>query len=298
MFSPEVIKKIKRIHIKSGRMVDAVMAGNYRSVFRGSGIEFEEVREYAIGDDVKSIDWNVSARMGRPYIKLYREERELVVMLLIDISGSMSFGTTGVRKRDIAAEAAAILAFNAIRNNDRVGAILFSDRVEKYIPPKKGSAHIWRLIKEIFTYHPEYEGTDIQAALTYLGNVCPKKTVAFLISDFFTHDSTRSLRTVSRRHELVSLFVCDKGDYEPPGGGLVHMRDLETGHAVVFDASSAAGRRALAGIMAEKRQAVFDMLKKSDIDCVPISADTAADRETHVADALTAYFRMRERRLR
>ena len=298
MFSPEVIKKIKRIHIKSGRMVDAVMAGNYRSVFRGSGIEFEEVREYAIGDDVKSIDWNVSARMGRPYIKLYREERELVVMLLIDISGSMSFGTTGVRKRDIAAEAAAIVAYNAIRNNDRVGAILFSDRVEKYIPPKKGSAHIWRLIKEIFTYRPEYEGTDIQAALTYLGNVCPKKTVAFLISDFFAQDSTRGLRTVSRRHELVSLFVCDKGDYEPPGGGIVHMRDLETGREVVFDASSTTGRRALTGIMAEKRRAVFEMLRKSDIDCVTISADTAADRETHVADALTAYFRMRERRLR
>ncbi len=279
-------------------MVDAVMAGNYRSVFRGSGIEFEEVREYAIGDDVKSIDWNVSARMGRPFIKLYREERELVVMLLIDVSGSMSFGTTGVRKRDLAAEAAAILAFNAIRNNDRVGAILFSDRVEKYIPPKKGSAHIWRLIREIFTYRPEHEGTDIQAALTYLGNVCPRKTVAFLISDFFAHDSARGLRTVSRRHELVSLFVSDKGDLEPPTGGLIHMRDLETGQKVVFDASSAAGRRALAGIKTEKRQAVFDMLKKSDIDCMTLSADTAAGRETHVADALTAYFRMRERRIR
>lgn len=298
MFSPEVIKKIKRIHIKSGRMVDAVMAGNYRSVFRGTGIEFEEVREYTIGDDVKSIDWNVSARMGRPFIKLYREERELVVMLLIDVSGSMSFGTTGVRKRDLAAEAAAILAFNAIRNNDRAGAILFTDRVEKYIPPKKGSAHIWRLIKEIFTYRPEHEGTDIQAALTYLGNVCPRKTVAFLISDFFAHDSTRGLRTVSRRHELISLFVSDRGDLVPPAGGIIHMRDLETGQTVVFDASSAAGRRALAGVKKEKQEVVLNMLTKNDIDCVMLSADTAADRETHVADALTAYFRMRERRIR
>ncbi len=298
MFSPEVIKKIKRIHIKSGRMVDAVMAGNYRSVFRGSGIEFEEVREYAIGDDVKSIDWNVSARMGRPYIKLYREERELVLMLLIDVSGSMSFGTTDNRKRDVAAEAAAILAFNAIKNNDRVGAILFTDRVEKYIPPKKGSAHIWRLIKEIFTFRPAHEGTDIQAALTYLGHVCAKKTVAFLISDFLSPDTTRSLRTVSRRHELISLYVSDRGDLASPAGGIVHLHDLESGQRMFFDASSKNGRRQLAAIKAEKQQAVFDMLKGSDIDCVTISADAAAGQETYVADTLTAYFRLREKRFR
>ncbi|MEW6078633.1 MAG: DUF58 domain-containing protein [Thermodesulfobacteriota bacterium] len=298
MFSPEVIKKIKRIHIKSGRVVDAVMAGNYRSVFRGVGMEFEEVREYAVGDEVKSIDWNVSARLGRPYIKVYREERELVLMLLIDVSGSMSFGTTGVRKQDAAAEAAAILAFNAIRNNDRVGAILFTDRVEKYVPPKKGSAHIWRLIREIFTHHPEHEGTDIQAALTYLGHVCHRKTTAFLISDFFAADSRKGLRTVSRRHELIGLHVSDTGDYEVPAAGIIHMRDLETGRRLLFDASSFAGRRALAGIKEKKRQAVLEMLKKSDIDCVSISADAASVRETHVADTLAAYFRMRERKLR
>lgn len=298
MFSPEVIKKIKRIHIKSGRLVNAVMAGNYRSVFRGSGIEFEEVREYTSGDDVKSIDWNVSARMGRPYIKLYREERELLLMLLIDVSGSMSFGATGVRKQDIAAEAAAILAFNAIKNNDRVGAILFTDRVEKYIPPKKGSAHIWRLIREIFTYRPEHEGTDLQSALTYLGHVCPKKTIAFIVSDFFGRDITRGLRTVSRKHELVGLFVCDQGDFELPGGGIIHLRDLETGRRLFFDASSAASRKMLAGVKEKKRQGILDMLKNSDIDCITIRADIAAGQETHVADALTAYFRMREKRFR
>lgn len=298
MFSPEVIKKIKRIHIKSGRMVDAVMAGNYRSVFRGVGMEFEEVREYAAGDEVKSIDWNVSARLGRPYIKIYREERELVLMLLIDVSGSMSFGTTGVRKRDAAAEAAAILAFNAIKNNDRVGAILFTDRVEKYIPPKKGSAHIWRLIREIFTYRPEHEGTDVQAALTYLGHVCPKKTVAFLISDFLAADSRRGLRTASRKHELIGLLVGDRGDDQPPAAGLVRLRDLETGRQLWFDAASADGRRALADVKARQRAAVLEMLKKSNIDCVAISADRAAERETHVADALTAYFRFREKRFR
>ncbi len=298
MFSPEIIKKIKRIHIKSGRMVDAAMSGNYRSVFRGSGIEFEEVREYAAGDDVKSIDWNVSARMGRPYIKLYREERELVLMLLIDVSGSMAFGTADARKRDVAAEVAAILAFNAIKNNDRVGALLFTDRVEKYIPPKKGSAHIWRLIREIFTYRPGHEGTDVQAALTYLGNVCPKKTVAFLISDFFAHDSSRSLRTVSKKHELVGVFVHDKGDFEAPAKGIIHVRDMETGQRLFFDASSTAGRRALGRIKAEKKKKIIEMLKTSSMDCVPIQADVASGLETYVADVLTGYFRLREKRLR
>src|SRR6056297_1841299 len=213
MLSSEIIKKIKRIHIKSGRLVDAVMAGNYRSVFRGTGIEFEEVREYIIGDDVKNIDWNVSARMGRPFVKRYREERELVLMLLVDLSGSMSFGTASARKRDAAAEAGAMLAFNAIRNNDRVGAILFTDRVEKYIPPKKGSGHIWRVIKEIFSFEPDHRGTDIQAALRYLGSVYPKRTIAFLLSDFMASDSSRALRTISKKHELVGVRVADRGDY-------------------------------------------------------------------------------------
>ena len=157
MLSPEIIKKIKKVHIRSARMVNTMMAGQYRSVFRGSGIEFEEVREYSPGDDVKSIDWKVSARMGRPYVKLYREERELVVMLLVDMSGSEGFGTTENLKKETAAEIASILAFNAIRNNDKVGAILFTDRVEKYIPPKKGSAHVWRVIKELFAFEPAHQ---------------------------------------------------------------------------------------------------------------------------------------------
>ncbi|MDY6904820.1 MAG: DUF58 domain-containing protein [Thermodesulfobacteriota bacterium] len=297
MLSAEIIKKIRRIHIKSGRMVDTMMAGSYRSVFRGTGIEFEEVRAYAIGDDVKTIDWKVSARMGRPFVKLYREERELVLMLLVDVSASMGFGTTMIRKTDLAAETAAILAFNAIRNNDRVGAILFTDRVEKYIPPKKGASHIWRVIKEIFTYTPEYRGTDIQAALAYLGRVYPGRTVTFLISDFFSHDSTQGLRTVSGKHELVSVFVSDHGDYALPAGGLIRMTDMETGRRVVIDASDAGLRDAYERRLFAKRKAVFDTLKACGVDCIEIYADRAARKETHAADALARYFRYRSKRM-
>ncbi len=273
------------------------MAGNYRSVFRGSGIEFEEVREYTFGDDVKSIDWNVSARMGRPFVKLYREEREQVLMLLIDLSGSMGFGTSAVRKKDAAAEMAAILAFNAIRNNDRVGAIFFTDRVEKYIPPQKGTAHIWRVIREIFSYRPVRTGTDIRCALDYLGSVYSKKTIAFLISDFFSAASAQALRTVARKHELIGVYVTDSGDYRLPPGGLVRQRDLETGGIFLADASSAAVRRAYESSREKQQADILAMLKNCNIDCIRISAEESAASETHVANALSRYFRYRERRM-
>jgi len=182
MLPAELIKKIKKIHIRSGRIVNTMMAGQYKSVFRGSGIEFEEVREYTPGDEVKDIDWKVSARMGRPYVKRYCEERELVVMLLLDMSASGNFGTTDSLKNETAAQIASILAFSAIRNNDKVGAILFTDRVEKYIPPKKGSGHVWRVIKEFFAHTPQHKGTDIQNAIAYLGRVSRKRTISFINS--------------------------------------------------------------------------------------------------------------------
>jgi uncharacterized protein (DUF58 family) len=184
MLPAEIIKKIKKVHIRTGRTVNTLMAGQYKSVFRGAGMEFEEVREYAPGDDVKSIDWKVSARLGRPFVKRYREERELIVMLLVDLSASGRFGTQENAKQEVAAETAAILAFNAIRNNDKVGAILFTDRVERYIPPQKGSGHVWRVIKEVFAYQPQHLGTNISEAVGFLGRVCRKRSTAFVISDF------------------------------------------------------------------------------------------------------------------
>jgi uncharacterized protein (DUF58 family) len=296
MLSPEIIKKIKKVHIKTGRVVNTLMAGQYKSIFRGAGIEFEEVREYAAGDDVKSIDWKVSARMGKPFIKRYREEREQVVMLLVDMSGSGRFGTTQSIKRETAAEIAAILAFNAIRNNDKAGAILFTDQVERYIPPKKGSAHVWRLIREIFTFQPEQTGTDISAAVDFFAKVCRKRTVAFLVSDFLTEDFGRTnvlrIKSAARKHELISILVSDPGEFTLPHGGIVAFRDLETGDVRYLDASDKKTRKAFETSRRMVHEQIVKLHKTMDMDCIDMPTDGDA------ADALVRYFRYRERRKR
>jgi uncharacterized protein (DUF58 family) len=292
MLTPELIKKIKKVHIRTGRTVNTMMAGQYRSVFRGSGIEFEEVREYSPGDDVKAIDWKVSARLGRPFIKRYREERELVVMLLVDMSASGNFGTGHRVKREAAAETAAILAFNAVRNNDKVGAILFTDQVEKYIPPKKGSVHVWRLIREIFAFVPSHGGTDIAGAAAYLGRVCRKRTVAFLVSDFIDTDFDRALRVTGQKHELIAVLLSDPGDFSLPAGGILAARDLETGEITWLDASHGPTRSAYHSCARKRYQGTLETLRASNIDTVEIPTDRDA------ADALSRYFRYREKRKR
>jgi uncharacterized protein (DUF58 family) len=292
MLSPETIRKIKKIHIKTGRMVNTMMAGQYRSVFRGTGIEFEEVRDYSPGDDVKHIDWKVSARLGRPFIKLYREEREMVVMLLIDMSASQRFGTTDNLKLEVAAEIAAVLAFNAIRNNDRVGVILFTDRVEKYIPPKKGSAHIWRVTKEIFTFEPQHRRTDIDAAVAYLGKVSKKKTVSFVISDFLNSGFEKQMRKASRRHELIGVLISDPGDFMLPPGGIVAVEDFETGEQVCLDAFDPGTREAYARHNRRRHYQTLERFRRSNLDCIEFQTDTP------VVNALTRYFHYRENRLK
>lgn len=292
MLSPELIKKIKKIHIKSRRQVETMMAGQYKSVFRGSGIEFEEVREYMPGDEVKTIDWKVSARMGHPFVKMYREEREVVVMLLVDMSASGKFGTTGKMKLETAAEIASILAFNAIKNNDKVGVIFFTDRVEKYIPPKKGASHIWRVIKEIFTFTPEHTGTDIEEAIQFMGRVNRKKTVAFVISDFVAENYVKSLRIASKRHEIISVMLSDPGDFTLPDGGLLLTEDLETGERYYFDASDKRSRLKYTELAEKGYLDRVESLKRSDIDCIEVSTSDS------VADALIKYFRFRERKYR
>ncbi|GBC60094.1 hypothetical protein DENIS_1038 [Desulfonema ishimotonii] len=292
MLSPDIIKKIKKIHFKSSRLVNTMMAGQYKSVFRGAGIEFEEVREYSPGDDVKSIDWKVSARLGRPFIKRYREEREQVVILLVDMSASGSFGTTESLKRETAAETAAILAFNAIRNNDKVGVILFTDRVEKYIPPKKGANHVWRVIREIFTFEPEHRGTDIRNAVAWLGRVCRKKTVSFLISDFLDHDYSRDLRTVSRNHEIIGALLSDPGEFSLPEAGILCLEDFETGEIVYLDTSDRTTRSRFEAARLKDYHSRIASLRASDIDCIEINTRDA------VSDALSRYFRYREKRKR
>ena len=292
MLSPETIKKIKKVHIKSSRTVNTMMAGQYKSVFRGSGIEFEEVREYSPGDEVKSIDWKVSARMGKPFVKLYREERELIVILLVDMSASGCFGTQENTKQETAAEIASILAFSAIRNNDKVGAILFTSGVEKYIPPKKGSTHVWRVIREIFSFEPIEKGTDIQNAVSYLGRVCRKKAVVFLISDFLSRDYLKRLSVASKKHELVGVLVSDPGDFSLPAAGILSVQDFETGQHVLLDASDETTRRRFFDYKKAEYRSTLENLKSAGIDGVEVSTSDSA------ADVLIKYFRRREKKKR
>ncbi len=300
MLSPDIIKKIKKIHIKAGRRVNTLMAGQYKSVFRGAGIEFDEVREYFPGDEVKSIDWKVSARLGRPFVKRYQEEREQVVMLLLDMSGSGLFGTAEALKRETAAEVASILAFNAIRNNDKVGAILFTEGVEKYIPPQKGSAHVWRVIREMFSFQPSRRGTDLKVAVDYLGRVCRKRTTAFLISDFLVGspgagdpvDAARMFRSAALRHELIAVVVSDPGEFRLPESGLLLVEDAETGEVAHLDASDRRTREQFETHRRQEYDAILDGLKRARIDAIPM--DTTQD----AGDVLTRYFRIRERRKR
>lgn len=292
MLSPELIKKIKKIHIKSGRLVNTMMAGSYKSVFRGSGIEFEEVREYSFGDDVKNIDWKVSARLGRPFIKLYREERELIVMLLIDMSASCCFGTMENIKKETAAEIASILAFNAIRNNDKVGAIFFTSRVESYIPPQKGSSHVWRVIREIFSFKPHHKGTSITSAVRYLGTVCRKKAVSFLISDFLDSNYADQLKAASKKHELIAVFLSDPGEFSLPDSGIISVEDFETGDVLCLDAFDQNTRRQFERLKKNIYKNRVEKIKTSGIDCVEISTSDS------VSAALVKYFRYREKKMR
>ena len=292
MIPAAIIKKIKRIHIKSSRSVNNIMAGQYKSVFRGSGIEFEEVREYAPGDDVKTLDWKVSARLGKPYIKLYKEERESIVMLLIDMSSSLKFGTFSGPKLEKAAEVASVLAFNAIKNNDKVGAIFFTDRIEKYIPPKKGSSHIWRVIKEIFTFSPQGKGTDISEALDYMAKISKKRSFVFILSDFLDDGYLKSLRRIGSRHEAIGVMIYDKGAFDLPQKGFINLSDFETGRQIMFDAFNKNTRKEFTSIKDAAHRKTMDIFFRAKSDVIEL--ETAAS----VSDTLLRYFRFRERRLK
>ncbi len=295
MIPAHIIKKIRQIHIKSKRTVNTLMAGQYRSVFRGSGIEFEEVREYAPGDEVKSIDWNVSARSGKVFVKLYREERESIVMLLVDMSASLGFGTKFGRKLEKTAELASVLAFNAIKNNDKVGVIFFTDRVEKYIPPKKGASHVWRVIKEIFTFQPEGIGTDVAQALDFMSKISKKRSFVFVISDFLGRSGQtyeKALRILGRRHEVVGVRVYDNGAFHLPRTGMVTVTDFETGGSLVLDAGDTRTRRWYTDARQTAHADTAQVFSRSRIDLVDLCT------EESVSDVLTRYFRLRERRLR
>lgn len=274
MDANELLKKIRKIEIKTRGLSQNIFAGEYHSAYKGRGVIFSEVREYVPGDDVRDIDWNVTARQNKPFVKVYEEERELTVMLLVDVSGSRSFGAVGEAKMEKMAEIAATLAFSSIQNNDKVGMIMFSDKIEKFIPPKKGRKHILWLIREIINYQPENEGTDIDQALRFLTNAIKKRTAAFLISDLIdTHDYTQSLMIASRKHDLVTLQVYDKRDCEMPNVGLVKMRDLETGETAWIDTSSKSVRKTYAKAWYDRQQWIASVMTKSGVDMTSIATD-------------------------
>jgi len=290
MIPRETLRKIRRIEIRTRRAVNDVFAGRYHSVFKGQGMEFQEVREYVPGDDIRAIDWNVTARTGAPHIKKFTEEREMTVMLLVDISASNRFGSTVQLKRDLVAEVAALLAFSAITNHDRVGLILFTDHVEKHIPPAKGPTHVLRVISEILAAQPKSPRTDIEPALQYLNRVTRRRTVAFLISDFIAPACEQTLRVTARRHDLVSLVVGDKRESALPAAGLIDFEDAETGQRLWVDTSHAPTRRALLTRQSARREALLRLLRSARSDAIELNAGEPYDRE------LVRFFRQREKR--
>ena len=283
MTSEELLQRVRKIEIKTHGLSRNIFAGEYHSQFKGRGMAFSEVREYQPGDDVRSIDWNVTARMNRPYIKVFEEERELTVMLLVDVSGSRNFGTVSQMKRDTMAEVAATLAFSTIENNDKVGVIFFSDHVEKFIPPKKGKSHVLHIIRELLSFEPEHNGTDINAALQYLTNAQKRRCTAFLISDFIgkpiPDPSLKGRGTVdpiviaSRKHDLSAIQIYDKRDAELPDVGLLKVRDPETGARVWTDTALRSTREAYAKAWRDQQQALETMYQKTGINHVSLRTD-------------------------
>ena len=292
MIPKEIIKKIRRIQITTNRMVSDVFAGEYLSVFKGRGMEFNEVREYQPGDEVRDIDWNVTARMGRPFIKKFVEERELTVMLVVDASGSSQFGSRKCFKSELAAELCAVLAFSAIRNKDKVGLIVFTDRIEKFVPPAKGSRHVLRVIREILYFKPRGKKTDISLALEYLNKVTRRSTVSFLVSDFKGADFKQTLKIAARRHDLIAVMISDPREREFPGVGLVRLEDAETGEEIMVDSSDPDFRRNYETLNREEEEKTLRLFRGSSVDCIRIS--TSRPYET----ALLRFFRQRERRVR
>lgn len=287
----ELLKKVRRIEIKSRVLSQNIFAGEYHTAFKGRGVIFSEVREYQPGDDIRDIDWNVTARQNKPYVKVYEEDRELTLMLLIDVSGSERFGAVGSPKRDMAAEIAATLAFSSLQNNDKVGVIFFSDKVEKFIPPKKGKSHILLLIREILGFEPQSNGTDIDTALTFMNNAIKKRCSAFLISDFIDgHDYYKSMSIANRKHELAAVQVYDSRDAKLPDIGLMRARDLETGESRWIDTSSRRVRRDYEKAWYEGQQRLSDMVMKCGVDMTSVRTD-----EDYVK-ALLGLFRRRATR--
>ncbi len=291
MDEKEILKKIQRIDIFTNRLVNTIFAGEYRSIFKGQGITFDEVREYQEGDEIRAIDWNVTARMGQAYIKKYVEERELVMMLLVDMSASTRFGSLSDSKAEIAAEIAALFAFSAIRNNDKVGLICFTDTVEHYVPPRKGKRHVLRVVRDILRFQPNRPGTDVSEVLSFANKILKPHTVIFLISDLMDIDYQQQLRVTAKRHSLIAITLKDRRELEIPNIGLITLTDPETGEKIVVDTRSEYGRQLYLEHIRQLEAERLRILRTSKVDNIDIKTD-----ESYVIP-LIRYFHQRATRM-
>ncbi len=292
LLSTEILGKVKRIQFKVSRLSNDLISGQYASVFKGSGIEFDAVREYYPGDDIRAIDWNVTARAGRPFLKRYVEERELTVILAVDLSASQFFGTAGSLKSELAAEISALLAFLAIKNNDKVGLLIFSDHCEKYIPPQKGRRHVLRVIREILGYQPRGTGTDIGNALNFINRVTAHRGIVFLISDFWDNRYQKALRLTAKRHDLIAIRLYDRRETELPSLGLVGLLDRENGREILLDTSDPTVRFLLSRNAREHREQTAQTLRAEKVDLLEIETGQS------YLEPLQQFFRKRELRIR
>lgn len=292
MLPADVLRQVRRLHLRARRVVQTLLGGEYHSAFKGAGLSFEEVREYLPGDDVRTIDWNVTARTGHPYIKRFVEERELTLILAVDVSASQRFGTRQLTKRAVAAELAALLALCAVSNNDRVGLVAFTEEVERFVPPNKGPRHVLRLLRDILAFEPQKPGTDLTVALDYVNKVQRRRAIVFLISDFLTAGFEDAFRRTARKHDLIAVRTSDPREREWPAVGLVRVEDAETGRQAVIDTSSRAFREGFAARSRERMAAVTKLARGAQADLIEAGTDG-----NHF-DALLGFFRKRDRRRR
>jgi len=290
MLTKELLKQVRQIEIRTKGLVNQVFSGEYHSVFKGRGMEFSEVREYQFGDDIRNIDWNVTARFGHPYIKIFEEERELTVLLMVDMSGSLIFGSLSKTKQQVAAELTAILAFSALKNNDKVGLILFTDKIEKFVPPRKGNKHVLRIIREVLSFKPEGNTTNIRSALEFMNGAIKKRSIVFLLSDFMDEGYEKILRVVGKKHDLIGIVLDDRRETDIPKLGLIKLTDAETNQERWIDSSSARVQHAL-----KKRRAELAIKRKSLFVTSRLDSIYVSTGENYITP-LVQFFRLREKR--
>lgn len=292
MISKEILRKVKRIELSTRGLVNEVFSGQYHSVFKGRGMDFSEVREYQVGDDIRAIDWNVSARVGHPFVKVYQEERELTVMLVVDASASGNFGTVERMKGELAVELCALLAFSAIKNNDKVGLLIFTDEIEKFVPPRKGRSHVLRVIRELLYYKPMRKGTSIGNALEYLNHVVRRHSVVFLVSDFLSLDFERHLRVANRRHDVIAIRIFDRREMEIPDIGLIELEDIESGETILLNTSDSDFQQKYIEGAKAHQESIQQLFKSMNLDHIDIQTGEPYDIP------LIKFFRKRARRVR